>query len=96
MLHDAVEELISCLAAKMTLAVHFPKRLFASRYFLQHNVKKQFKTRLSLAYNRHFSTKTMLDRNDPNDSHHSKVSEDDVSNLRVDVCGCVLLCAMFE
>lgn len=38
----------------------------------------------------------MLDRNDPNDSHHSEVSEDGVSNLRVDVCGCVPLGAVFE
>lgn len=38
----------------------------------------------------------MLDRNDPSDSPHSKISEDEAPNLCVDVCGCVRLCATFE
>lgn len=96
MLHDAVEELISCLAATMTLAVHFSQATVRLTLLpAAQCVEAVQGPPFSLAYNRHFSTETMLDRNDL-DSHHSKVSEDDVSNLCMDVCGCVLLRAMFE
>lgn len=93
MLHDAVEELISCLAAKMTLAVHFSQATVRLMLLPAAQCVEAVQVLPSV---RHHSTKTMLDRNDPDDSHHSKVSEDDVSNLCVDVGGSVLLCAMFE
>lgn len=92
-LHDAVEELISCLAAKMTLAVHFSQ---ATDRLMLRPAAQCVEAVQDLLFVRHLSSKTMLEINDPDDSHHSKVSVDDVSNLCVDVCGSVLLCAMFE